>query len=234
MPANDPYQEELYKIFSRFRIPREDATYPPYHSGQYLEEYFIDKFYLEKPTSTRYFLPITWTAVFNYRTNEGLGPGTPNHNLRQELMQSIGDLAPDKSYFTVSTHDDAPQGSFPKNILHFLAGGNSTPFPFAPIPLIASGFKKYNDTQKMIFCSFVGSITHPIRNTLLQSLVNNPGYFIKGYDWQPEIPEDRSKEFKDNELVADESKIIDQSNFDNENNMKVSHGKKQHVILKII
>jgi len=37
-----------------------------------------------------------------------------------------------------------------------------------------------------------------------------------------------------NELVADESKIIDQNNFDNENNMKVSHGKKQHVILKII
>tara|TARA_Y100000590_G_scaffold93930_1_gene106486 strand:- start:2634 stop:3872 length:1239 start_codon:yes stop_codon:yes gene_type:complete len=37
-----------------------------------------------------------------------------------------------------------------------------------------------------------------------------------------------------NELVTDESKIIDQNNFDNENNMKVSHGKKQHVILKII
>ncbi len=37
-----------------------------------------------------------------------------------------------------------------------------------------------------------------------------------------------------NELVKDESKIIDQNNFDNENNMKISHGKKQHVILKII
>ena len=37
-----------------------------------------------------------------------------------------------------------------------------------------------------------------------------------------------------NELVTDESKIIDQNNFDNENNMKVSHGKKQHVIVKIV
>jgi len=37
-----------------------------------------------------------------------------------------------------------------------------------------------------------------------------------------------------NELVTDELKIINQNNFDNENNMKVSHGKKQHVILKII
>ena len=37
-----------------------------------------------------------------------------------------------------------------------------------------------------------------------------------------------------NELVTDESKIIYENNFDSENNMKVSHGKKQHVILKII
>lgn len=37
-----------------------------------------------------------------------------------------------------------------------------------------------------------------------------------------------------NEVVTDETKIIDQSNFDQDNNMKVSHGKKQHVIVKVI
>jgi len=37
-----------------------------------------------------------------------------------------------------------------------------------------------------------------------------------------------------NEVTTDETKIIDQSNFDENNNMKVSHGKKQHVIVKII
>ena len=37
-----------------------------------------------------------------------------------------------------------------------------------------------------------------------------------------------------NEVVTDEKKIIDQNNFDQDNNMKVSHGKKQHVIVKII
>jgi len=36
-----------------------------------------------------------------------------------------------------------------------------------------------------------------------------------------------------NEVVSDETKIIDQNNFDQDNNMKVSHGKKQHVIIKI-
>ena len=37
-----------------------------------------------------------------------------------------------------------------------------------------------------------------------------------------------------NKTVTDESRIIDQSDFDNNNNMKVSHGKKQHIIVKAI
>ena len=37
-----------------------------------------------------------------------------------------------------------------------------------------------------------------------------------------------------NEVVTDVAKIIDQNDFDQDNNMKISHGKKQHVIVKII
>ena len=37
-----------------------------------------------------------------------------------------------------------------------------------------------------------------------------------------------------NEVLKDETIIINQNNFDENNNMKVSHGKKQHVIVKII
>jgi len=37
-----------------------------------------------------------------------------------------------------------------------------------------------------------------------------------------------------NEVVNDEAKIIDQNDFDQDNNLKISHGKKQHVIVKII
>jgi len=37
-----------------------------------------------------------------------------------------------------------------------------------------------------------------------------------------------------NEIVNDEKKLINKNNFDQDNNMKVSHGKKQHVIVKII
>ena len=37
-----------------------------------------------------------------------------------------------------------------------------------------------------------------------------------------------------NEVVTDAAKIIDQNDFDQDNNIKISHGKKQHVIVKII
>ena len=37
-----------------------------------------------------------------------------------------------------------------------------------------------------------------------------------------------------NEVITDETKIINQNSFNQDNIMKVSHGKKQHVIVKII
>ena len=37
-----------------------------------------------------------------------------------------------------------------------------------------------------------------------------------------------------NEIINDETKIIYENSFDEKNALKVSHGKKQHVIVKII
>ena len=37
-----------------------------------------------------------------------------------------------------------------------------------------------------------------------------------------------------NEIITDEAKIIDQNNLEQDNNLKVSHVKNQHVIIKII
>ena len=37
-----------------------------------------------------------------------------------------------------------------------------------------------------------------------------------------------------NEVIKDETKKISHNSFDENNNMKISHGKKQHVVVKII
>jgi len=189
-------QSEINELFSEFRIAREDATYPPYHQGQYLEEYFVSNYLssFQNTESKRLFLPIHWTAVFNYRSSEGLQPGSDNHDLRTKLFQTIAKLPQHLSYFTVSTHDDAPMGNFPPDTRHFFAGGNS-PIGTDPIPLICSELKYDMDPQKLIFCSFVGSATNPIRNNLLSYFHNKEGYLINAFHWRPDVTQDQQSLF---------------------------------------
>ncbi len=190
-------QLDLYKIFKDFRVSREDATYPPYHEGKYLEEYFVDKFeQADTENNKRLLIPVYWTAVFNYKASDGLGPETENYRLRQKLFNIISDLPKDAKYFTVSTHDDAPQGNFPTDTKHFYAGGNSS-IGTDPIPLICSSFKNVSDPQKLCFASFVGSATNPIRNHALQALSKKEGYAIQGYHWRPDVTADQQKLFID-------------------------------------
>ena len=37
-----------------------------------------------------------------------------------------------------------------------------------------------------------------------------------------------------NETIVDENKVFNENDFGQDNNIKISHGKKQHVIIKII
>ena len=191
----DNYQKELFEKFKPFLLERNEAPYPPQHEGDYLEEYFVDNFRDNKQVNDRFFIPVHWTAVFNFKVKEGLGPGTENYSLRHQLFEEIKKLDPNKKYFTVSTHDDAPMGGFPKDTKHFYAGGNSD-FGTDPIPLIWSGFKSFEDPQKMMFCSFVGSVTHDVRRKMLQVLDNQQGYLLRAYHWQQSVPEDQQKLFK--------------------------------------
>ena len=191
---NSEYQKSLYNKFSTFRPARLDSTYPPYHTGDHLEEYFVKHFQSES-SSDRILIPVHWTAVFNHRVTEGLGPGTPNDQIRKQLFKEIECLDKTKSYFTVSTHDDAPQGDFPKNTIHFSAGGNSICNNLVAIPLIGSGLPNIDDTQKMIFCSFVGSTTNPIRNYSLSLLHNKEGYLINAFHWNATVSNEQQNLF---------------------------------------
>ena len=190
------FQNQLYEKFAEFRIPRDDAPYPPYHDGKYLEEYFVDKFQNEKNIGDRYLIPVYWTSVFNHASKMGLHEGTKNYKLRQKLLSAIRELPTDKKYFTVSTHDDAPQGIFPNDTMHFYAGGNSS-LGTDPIPLICSGFANIPDNQKLIFCSFVGSATNQIRNNALAMLSQKDGYLVSAFHWRPDVSEDQQTLFFD-------------------------------------
>ena len=56
----------------------------------------------------------------------------------------------------------------------------------------------------MIFCSFVGSITHDIRPKILNELNVKDGYFLRAFQWQQDVPEEQKVFFKN---------VLEQSRF---------------------
>lgn len=174
----ETYQAEIIDMFKDFRPPPEYPTYPPYHVGPYLEEYFFYYFANLKEAVDRYYIPIYWTNCYlNNKTNG--------------LQESINRLDPNKKYFTISQHDDGIKESLPIDTLCFNAGGNGGGIP---IPLICSPLPAYQTKPKDIFCSFVGSITHPIREKINRTLIDSK-YLIHSHPWSPKIRDESLRFF---------------------------------------
>ncbi len=176
-----------------FLIERDGSPYPPHHFGEHLEEYSIH-FFKDKE-SKRKLIPVHWTAVYNYRAKEGLGIGTPNGKLREQLQIYLDSLDRNESYFIVCTHDDAPNENLPPNTLVFGAGGNSNKID-VPIPLTCAKHQNITDRMKVIPVSFVGSVTHNIRFSLLNELNGKQGVFINASHWSSDVSNEKIDLFK--------------------------------------
>jgi hypothetical protein len=173
--------------FKPYILDFPQIPYPPYHFGKYLEEYFIEFYFKNKKDFdlTGYeLIPISWTNIYNNHTH-----------LLKNLQKDLNGLDFSKKYFTVSQHDDAPKESLPPNTIKFSAGGNRP--NCVPIPLICSSIPNVKEVHKDIFCSFVGSATHPVRMDMLHHLVNKEGYVLKPKHWSPSIEDKRKDLFLD-------------------------------------
>lgn len=184
----------MTKKSNEFLLDRQDPCYPPHHTGDHLEEAFI-KYWEAEGKGPRKLIPIHWTAVYNYRIKEGLGPGTPNGQLRDQLQSYLQELNPYDKYFIVCTHDDAPTECLPPDTLVFSAGGNSSQIDI-PIPLTCGPHEGPGDYLRTIPISFIGSLTHPIRYAIDHALRGKPGVFLSSTEWTPEVSEDRVDLFK--------------------------------------
>ena len=173
------YQNYLINVFSEFRPIPKYPTYPPYHEGLYLEDYFFDEFTKSNIQTDRYYIPVFWTTCYI-------------ENYCSGLQQKLDTLDPNLKYFTVAQHDDAIRERLPKDTISFNAGGNGG---CIPIPLVCSPIKVKPKLEKDIFCSFVGSITHPIRNMMYQTLINNPKYVISTRNWTSSVSENDFNNF---------------------------------------
>jgi len=160
--------------------------YPPYHKGHYLEEYFLNKYIEEKKMWDdigRTLIPIYWTTCYLQGIN---------------VQPYIDALPRDRKYFTVSQHDDAIKEKLPEDTICFCAGGNSGG---VPIPLICSpipGIKHMDDpTDRDFICTFIGSLTHPVRQKMYDILKWEGMYYFDIKPWTFNINNTEQDKFID-------------------------------------
>jgi hypothetical protein len=179
----DSYQDLLWDKFSGYRPEPTYPVYPPYHTGEYLEDYFMKRFMEDPDGFERYFIPVGWTTSYIEDKTGGL----------QDLLNQ---LDPDKKYFTVAQHDDAIREKLPPDTISFNAGGNGGGIP---IPLICSPIPSEIalEQKTSIFASFVGSITHSARANMMISLQDKTGYRLATRRWTDSVPQSDQDAFMD-------------------------------------
>jgi len=187
----------MIEKFKKYLVKAQSPAYPPYHTGPYLEEYFLYYYFknIEKFKNVKHqYIPVLWTELYLHVAS-----------LVDDLQNDLNELDKDKFYFTVSQHDDAPFQQLPPNTINFSAGGNQP--NTTPIPLICSPITDVKEVEKDIFCSFVGSITaplegwglvsHNLRMKMLETLVDKKEYVLKPKSWTNEVKKDRQDMFLD-------------------------------------
>jgi hypothetical protein len=176
------YQKKIIEDCSVFRPHPTYGIYPPYHNGLYLEDRFFETYMnSEKKPENKFYIPIFWTTVYLQHIGN--------------IQSYLDSLNPDLEYFTISQHDDAVIERLPKNTTVYSAGGNRGD---VPIPLVCSEISEIyvkKDTDKDIFASFIGSLTHPIRETLTHTYNGDNDFLIKAKGWNPNVPKQEYEYF---------------------------------------
>ena len=192
--------QETFESFHREPRFREDSLikYPPFCSV-YFEKYFYEymvKAYNEgriNPLIYEHYVPVFWTEIqISKRYDDTLANKvkTPDNDFLWALWELLDGMPKNRNYFTVVQHDDGVMmSSKPPNLITFGMGGVGN----IPLPLTynqSADLDKYKHREKIVFCSFVGSLTHPCRERMVKTLENKPDMFIVTNEWTNQIKEE--------------------------------------------
>ena len=170
--------------------PSTSIVYPPFKNGRYMEEYFYDNFRETK----RIYIPIFWTNLQNHPAFS-----SQKHKYELLLSEALSKMPPNTEYYTVVQHDDGPQLKLPKNTIIFGACTGSVPLPLIyedkDEKLSKNTIK--NKIQPKYLASFVGSITHPIRQKIYDTLIEYQDIYIKTQNWNSKVSQESSELFVD-------------------------------------
>lgn len=192
-------QEKNVSVSDFLRPEASYPTYPPYHKGLYLEEYFFD-FYqrnIERfDKLNRKYFPAFWTNIY---VNAGTSLSQAVY-ITQGIINQV--LHPDGKYFTVCQHDDAPMNILPVNTAIFSAGGNKQGPGINPIPLICGPIAKQEKKDKEFLASFVGSTTHHVRDKMIDALKDKSDVYLSTKGWENTMSVDCVQDFIDASLKS--------------------------------
>jgi hypothetical protein len=174
------------------RPSAEYSIYPPYHFGEYLEEYFYTHYCGE---SNKKYIDCFWTNLYCNRDYLGT---------HFDVQSELNKLNHNDEYFTVVQHDLGVKEKLPKNTTIFSAGGLQKGDNIIPIPLICSQIpsRYIKKEPKQILASFVGSLTHPIRMKMYDSLKTYDDCAIYMKNWMNVVAEDQFKMFVNASLAS--------------------------------
>lgn len=165
-------------------------TYPPYHQGEYLEEYFYSHYNQLETKPEREYLDIFWSNIFCNK----IWAGQPYPDL-QGLLNNT--LKSDGSYFTVCQQDDGPFEDFPEDTMIFCAGGNRKKGNVIPIPLVCSSIPETPKQEHKYFASFIGSNTYWVRTDMVRAFRGKDDCLVKAGNWDINVGEEKLNNFLD-------------------------------------
>ena len=181
-------------------ITKTNVTYPPFKNGMYMEEYFLNYMATNNKTTDkngRLYIPALWT---NFQIEQWFPQ-------RRDYMQNVLDkwISENPSangYFVVVQHDDGPMLRLPPNTTIYGACNGQI-----PLPLIYEDLQhklenlcknKLMFKYKTTLCSFVGSVTHNVRKSIIDMYQRNPRFkFSLRQGWTNQVQVDHQQLFID-------------------------------------
>lgn len=142
-----------------------------YSMALYEKEFLKGTFYID---GLREYLPVFWTSYF---VNNNYGNDL---EAKQRLQDYIDSLDRSKKYWTCVQYDNGCVVDF-KDLDIFIFGmsyRDESEKPDYFLPLVGQMYPHKYDVQKDVKASFIGSMTHPIRQKLMDLYYSKDGYFM--------------------------------------------------------
>lgn len=186
-------------------ITKTNVVYPPFKNGMYLEEYFLGHMATQNKSTDkdgRIYIPALWT-------NFQIEPWFPQ---RRDYMQNVLDKwilenPSTNGYFVVVQHDDGPMLRLPPNTIIYGACNGQIPLPLIYEDLqqkLANRLKNPISFKfKTTLCSFVGSVTHNVRKSIIDIYQRNPRFkFSLRHGWTNQVQVDHQQLFIETTLLS--------------------------------